>query len=194
MRQTKGFTLVELLVSAAIMLVILGALSGLFTTTVRANRTNTRSSEGQQNVEAAIQLLKSEIALAGYRGTDSTAGSRTFSSSTLVVTPETTTRDRIGVRFFEDRYVPSITPRMVTFGVNTDTKELTRKLDEGDNLAVVEGVTNIKVTSYLLKDNVTSLTMPPLEKRRDLHGITVQLTFADAATKNVAVALGNPQQ
>jgi Tfp pilus assembly protein PilW len=193
MKQTKGFTLLELLVSAAIMIVILGALGGLFTTTVRANRTTTRASEAQQNAEAAIQLLKSEIGLAGYRGTDSTANSRTFSSSTLVVTPETTTRDRIGVRFFEDRYVSGITQRMVTFGINTDTKELTRKLDAGDSLAVVEGVTNLKVTNYLLKGNVTSPTISDGNKV-NLRGITVRLTFADSTSRNVAIALNNTQQ
>lgn len=193
MRQTKGFTFLELLVSAAIMIVILGALGGFFASTVQANRTNTRSSEGQQNAEAAIQLLKSEIALAGYRGTDSTANSRTFSSSTLSVTPETSTRDRISVQFFEDRYVSGITQRTVTFGVNTDTRELTRKLDDGDNLAVVEGVTNLKVTNYLLKGNVTSPTISAANKV-NLRGITVQLTFADSTTRNVAIALNNTQQ
>lgn len=105
MRQPKGFYLLELLVAAAIMIIILAALGGLFAATVRANRSNTAASEGQQNAEAAIQLLKGEVGLAGYRGTDSAANSRTFSSSTLVVTPETSTRDRVTVQFFEDRYI-----------------------------------------------------------------------------------------
>lgn len=184
MKQRSGFTLLELLVAAVIMIVILAALGGLFATTVRANRTNTLTSEGQQNAEAAIQLLKTELGLAGYRGTDSAANSRTFSSSTLVVTPETSTLDRVTVRFFEDRYVacPSgqtycPTERMLTFGVNTSTKELTRQQDGGLNRAVVEGVTGLKVMDYLPG-----------------RGLTVRLTFADETTKNVAIALNNPQQ
>jgi Tfp pilus assembly protein PilW len=201
MRQTKGFTLLELLVSAAIMIVILGALGGLFATTVRANRTTTRSSEGQQNAEAAIQLLKSEISLAGYRGTDSQAAFRTFSAPILEVTAESSTRDRISVRFFEDRPDGAVTNtssplmRTLIFGINS-TSELTRKLDAEDNLAVVEGVTSLKVTSYSSLSStgsvVTSTAMPA--DRKTLRGITLELAVTGAPTKNVAIALSNPQQ
>lgn len=204
MRQRSGFTILELLVAAAIMIVILGALSGLFASTVRANRTNTRSSEGQQNAEAAVQLLKSEVALAGYRGTDTQASFRTFpapTTSTLDVTADSSTRDRISVRFFEDRpngavtNAGSPTVRTLTFGINSDS-ELTRQQDGGFNRAVVEGVTNLKVTSYRSLSStgsvVTSPTMPT--NKATLRGLTVRLTFADTTTKDVAIALPNPQQ
>lgn len=205
MRQAKGFTLLELLVAAAIMIVILAALGGLFVSTIRANQINTRASEGQQNAEAAIQLLKSEVALAGYRGTDSGAGTRPFvppDAPTLVVTTETSARDRITVRFFEDRYVTVSTScptipceRTLTFGVNS-TNELTRQLDGGNNFAVVEGITGLKVTNYSslsATGTVTNSTTMPAD-RKTLRGITVRLTFTDTTTKNVAIALSNPQQ
>jgi prepilin-type N-terminal cleavage/methylation domain-containing protein len=211
MRQRSGFTLIELLLASAIMTLILTALGGLFASSIRANQANTRLAENQQNMEAAIQLLKNEISLAGYRGTDIDAGTRKFSPAnapTLVVTAQSATRDRISVHFFQDRYVPpSPSPscpsgppceQTVTFGVNPDN-ELTRQQNGGFNRAVAEGVTSLKVTNYLLASGGTSSSMPA--NRADIRGITVRLTSATTVasittttTRDVTIALSNPQQ
>ena len=208
MKQRSGFTLIELLLAAAIMGIILSALGFLFSSTIRANQANTRVAESQQNAEAAIQLLKYEISLAGYRGTDinSKPINRPFTGSTLTVTPESTTRDRVSVQFYDDRPEGAVTntdnpaQRTITFGINGNS-ELTRQDSAASPSTaepVVEGVTGLKVINYVLASGGTSPTMPA---PADLRGITLRLTFSNTVanqtttmTKDITIALSNTQQ
>ena len=64
----RGFSLVELMVSMAIGLVILGALVALFVSTSGSNREMARANSLIENGRLAMQLLESDVAHAGYWG------------------------------------------------------------------------------------------------------------------------------
>jgi type IV pilus assembly protein PilW len=64
----RGFNLVELMVSMAIGLVILGALVALFVNTSGSNREMARANSLIENGRLAMQLLESDVAHAGYWG------------------------------------------------------------------------------------------------------------------------------
>ena len=63
--QTKGFTLVELLVAMALGLLVVGAMASLFKTSLNASMLVTQRAETQQNMRAAIDLMVKDISMAG---------------------------------------------------------------------------------------------------------------------------------
>jgi type IV pilus assembly protein PilW len=72
-KNSKGFTLVELMLTIAISIVIVGALSVAYTTQQRTYIAQEQVAEMQQNLRAAIYLLATEIRMAGFDPTN-TAG------------------------------------------------------------------------------------------------------------------------
>jgi len=64
-RWTKGFTLLEMMISMAIGLVVLGVGLQLYTSSVKATFTASQRSEMQQDFRAAANLLQKDISMAG---------------------------------------------------------------------------------------------------------------------------------
>lgn len=61
----RGFTLVEAMVSMAIGLIVLAAMTSLFKTAMNSTMLVTQRAETQQNMRAAIDLMTKDISLAG---------------------------------------------------------------------------------------------------------------------------------
>ncbi len=61
----KGFTLLELMVSMALGLIVMGAMVGLFKAGMNATMLVTQRAETQQNMRAALDLMAKDISLAG---------------------------------------------------------------------------------------------------------------------------------
>src|SRR5690606_22469212 len=85
MRRAKGFTIIELLIAGAILVVLLAALGRVYVGSMRAYRTNEAVSTERQNLQAVTELLQYEIGLAGYRCADSVSAAlnRVFSGPPL---------------------------------------------------------------------------------------------------------------
>jgi len=107
MRARDGLTLIELLIAAAIFVILLTGLAGLLASSLRAYRVNEQVSERVQDVEAAVRVLRSDVELAGYRGVDEDLiddETRSFGGQpTIVITTSDTGPDTLEVRYFEDR-------------------------------------------------------------------------------------------
>jgi prepilin-type N-terminal cleavage/methylation domain-containing protein len=197
MNRRSGFTLLELLIAAAIMAIILAALGALFVSSSQAYRTTVRVTERQQEAEAAIQLLVHEIGLAGYRGVGEHDANRTFSGDgrTLVITHGVgTAPDTVQVRYFEDRFLPG--ERLVTFGVNAERRTIFRQEGAGEAQDIVSNVTNLQVIQYIRRDGIR-VEVPPEEPRppipENLAAINLEITFADNSVWRFPVGLSNPQ-
>jgi len=61
----RGFTLLELMVSMALGLIVMGAMASLFKTGMNSTMLVTQRSETQQNMRAAIDLMVKDIGMAG---------------------------------------------------------------------------------------------------------------------------------
>lgn len=198
MRLALGFTLVEMLIASAILGVILAALTGLFSSSSNALRTNKTLSDQQQNAAISEQVLKYELGLAGYRGvSQNDLIGNTFTGHTLSVTRGTgSASDSIRVKYFEDRlYGEGSTDilRDVTFSIRTSGGKsyLTRKEGSGTASNLVEGVTQLKVLNYIKRNGdviPASSTIP-----NTLVGLQVKLEFTNAPAKTVFVSFQNPQ-
>jgi len=62
----NGFTLIELLIAMALALVVIGALSGAFVSQRKAFNTQEQVSEMIQGARAAMDMIGSEVKMAGY--------------------------------------------------------------------------------------------------------------------------------
>lgn len=190
--QQSGFTIVELLVAGTIMVLILSALGSLFTSTNKAYRTNDELSEQQQSMDAAGQLLEYEIGLAGYRGSDNTFSSNTFTGNTLEVVkggaPETS--DKITVQYYEDRFGKALTK--VTFEADKTDGIYNLYRTSGNKQPAVQNVKNLKVLKYIRKDGTEGSTATA----DTLAALKIELTFiydGEEIKKQVVIGLRNPQ-
>ncbi len=80
-RRISGFTLVELLVSMAIVGIVLGAIYSLFISQSRTSSVQEQVVTMQKNLRAAIYFMEGEVRMAGYDPTNSAAFGITDSSA-----------------------------------------------------------------------------------------------------------------
>ncbi len=201
MNRQSGFTILELLVAAAIMAILLTSLAGMLGSTTRAYQAEDRASSERQVRESAQQQLKYEIALAGYRGTlksdyDNTATS--VGAAPFVITPNTTGgSDQVTIKYFENRAYGSGTKeaKTVTFSVNTQTNTLVRT--QGSSVEpIAAGIRKLKVVRYLLKgatgsesDCVSACAATPSS---NTVGVILALTFMDNSVQRIPINFQNP--
>ena len=191
MNSQRGFTIVELLVAAAIFLVVLTSLGALFVSSSNAYRANERVSERQQEAEAAFQLLSYELGLAGYQGT---LASQPLSGIPLVITKaaSSSSSDSVEVRYYEDRFVTG--ERRVRFGVDQANDVLYRKEDTGDEQVIVSNIANLKVVQYIRRNGLKLDATPGTAVPEDLAGLNMEVTFTDGSLWRFPVGLSNAPQ
>lgn len=197
MQQRQGLTILELLVAAAVLIVMLALLGQLFIGSRTAYQVIEDRSEERQILQTAVELLKYEVGLAGYRCTDSDAGDRVFATDPLTVDKGAAgASDTVIVTYYEDRFVSGAScdgPRTVTFSISNDA-ELVREVSGGDSEpeVVARGVEHLEVTHWLNKagSQFVDPTRPP---NSTLSGIKIGLTFESGDAQTVTIGMKNPQ-
>lgn len=197
MNRRSGFTLLELLIASAIMIIILTALGALFVSSSQAYRSNARVTERQQEAEAAVQLLVHEIGLAGYRGVGQHDVNRVFGGDgrTLVITHGAGgAPDTVQIRYFEDRFLPG--ERLVTFGINTERRTIFRREGAGEPQDIVSSVVDLQVIQYIRRDGIrveVPLVGPIPQIPGNLAAINLEIIFADNSVWRFPIGLSNSQ-
>ncbi len=199
--QHSGFTLVELLISFVIVVVLLGLITEIFRSSRTTYATQTEIADRQQAQLISVGQLSYEVALAGYRGTDSSAMGRTFTSPTFDVTSGTNS-DSLTVRYYEDRWTQNnqVVLKQIKFSVVGGALIRTDLTDPTNPLELVNGVDSLHVISYLNRDGDSFPTEP--NNKDDVSGMVLQLTFnnntpndtTDDTTQDLSIGLDNKQQ
>lgn len=185
-RARSGFSVLELLLAAAMLGTLLALLAGLLQSTRRAHDTNEQLSFQQQSVEAASELLRYELGLAGYRGTDAAYAKRSFGGQAAFdVSPK---RDQLTVRFFEDKFQAKPKLVEVSFKIKSDGSALVRKVGNGSFQEVARGVSKLEVTEFMVNGAGASTQLPKLV---ELKGLTVRLGFAGGSYRDIPVQFHN---
>jgi type II secretory pathway component PulJ len=193
----RGFTLVELLVAAAVFIVLLGSLTALFVSSSRAYSVTNERSVVIQDEEAVLTLLRYEFALAGYRGLDANPSSAVGSTLAIV---DMSGSDVITIRYLEDRHVPGAPEeRAVTFSVDPANRTLRRTEPGTQDQAMVANVARLKAVAYIRRDRATVPVVDQAacggycEPPQALAGLLLRVEFVDGAAWEFPVGLYNPQ-
>lgn len=206
-RSRAGFSLVELLVVSAIFLLVLGAVGGMLVSSTRAYTVTTARSEAIQDSESVLQLLRYEIALAGYRGLDAAATSRSFTlgGDETIIVRRTASGDEVTVRYFEDRYLTGTDTgeRSVTFSVDAASQALVRQETRPGGGAsstelLVGNILSMEVVEIVdrLRDrfpigDILDLSVEPPDV---MAGLNIHVHLADGLEWQFLVGVSNPQR
>ncbi len=152
-RRSGGFTVVELLIASAILLVLLATLGSVYVSTRRAYEVNRTVTSSSARIQAAIEAIQYDIGLAGYCGDPSECA---VGASPLAV--DTETQDGVQVvksltsQYEESRYQASPSVQSVEFEV--DDGQLFRAVG-GQRVPVAEGVDRLVLLGYRRSDDVS---------------------------------------
>src|SRR5690606_32894270 len=196
-----GFTLIEMLIAGFVFALIMGALTAYFVNSTRGNRAMETVSNRQQELEAAVNVMTYDVALAGYKGTTPDEVAREFANPSLVVTKASgpNNSDRLQIRYFEDSHrlfgadETCGSPCLVTYEVAEDagTVNLYRQEGSDPEKGIVQEVEHFKVIQYILRDgsqlDVTSATPVP----SNLAALNIEIAFATGGLWRFPVGLNN---
>lgn len=84
-KREQGFTLVELLISMAVVLVVMASISGAFISQRKAYNTQEQITEMIQNARAAMDIIGREVKMAGYDPTGAGIVGVPYSASQLQI-------------------------------------------------------------------------------------------------------------
>ena len=202
-----GFTLVELLIAAALTIAVLLTLGGTLSAAGRTFAASSDRSQALQDVEAAVEVVRREIAMAGYRGVTGDA-SRPFTLGTgdaTVRVERGADADRLVVRYVDDRFLAADATgeRRVAFALDADTGTLVREVEEArtggpatsSSGLLVGTVDGLRVEGILTRDR----TLVDLDDALaagvpgDVAGLRVRLDLVDGGAWTFLAGTHNPQ-
>jgi Tfp pilus assembly protein PilW len=189
-----GLTLVEMLVAAAILMTILGALGGLLVSTNRAYEANRSVTTGAGQLRSAVQAIAYDVGLAGFCGVTSACELGT----PLVVETVDEGGDRtvtsLTTSYTENRYGAGDTVVTVAYGVVNGS--LMRSENGAAAVAIAGDIEALKLIGYRSRadlDPVVRFTRPAADV---LVGIDLRLDYLQGqtlASQQFTVLLQNPQ-
>lgn len=202
-----GFTLLELLIAGAVLTLLLTALTVLFVSTRNSYQTTSDVSERSQLQEAAIQMVRYDLTLAGYRPIGEYTDAATFAgydfathfagdTDTVEITNGATS-DSILVRYYEDigrqfDAAAAVVPKQIIFSVDPGTNELRR--DAGTSVTLASGVTSLQVVR-LVDDNGNDVAADgSVAAPGDAAGIEITISFVGGDSRNFMVGFENRPQ
>lgn len=168
MKNSGGFTLVELIVSMALSLAVLAAIAGTFTVQTRQNSAEEQMAQMQQSVRGALDVMIREIQMAGYKPAGgSFNGVQTSTATTLRIKLDL---DSSGVE--TDGATDDI-----SYSYDSATGLLTRTLNNGGSSATLAD--NITAFSFSYLDASGAATNTNTVVRRVTISITARTARPD---------------
>jgi len=162
LRNTGGFTLVELLITMAISGLVMGSIYTVYNSHQRTYTTQLQVVEMQQNLRAATYYLSREIRMAGYDPVDTTLfGITTANSASIVFTTDT---NQDGVLDTNE----TITFDLYDAYGDGDT-DLGKKVGAGSHMPVAE---NVDALNFIYFDAAGST---PVANPEDIRSVQITL-------------------
>lgn len=188
----------ELLIGAAILMLLLGILGALLLSTRRAYEANRATTASSGQIRSAIEFMEYDISLAGYGvpdgGSLNAAPCQTGACNAEDI--EGAMLASLTVNYVEDRFTDEADrPVTVTYAISED--QLVRCLnpvttctaDSGSGIA--DGIVALEVEAWRTGSGGTSATLPS-----DVSGVDLRLHYRQAdglRSESFSVALLNPQ-
>ncbi len=183
--QTSGFTIIEMLISMALLLIVFSLIGAMLRSSSKSYQATAAISEEVEITDAAARLIRYDVNLTGFTGVDGV--NRDLQGDPLLVTANSNPAygEIVDVRYFENRYTASNQPelRHITYYVGES--------QEGQGLLRDD---NTGTGPSLLMVGVDALTteMQPrgINLKLDRNGteqlVRVAFNIPDVLTKNNA--------
>ena len=159
-RMSHGFTLIEALITMAIVGIVMGGIYGVFISSNRSYHTQDSVAEAQQGVRVGIEFMVQDIRMAGLDPTGNATD--TVDGNGAGIKQATATRMRFTADMDMDGIIEEDYSERITYEYDAANNELRQCLDEGtasqDWETLIEDV-NPLTFSYLDADD-NNITVP----------------------------------
>lgn len=192
-RQPGGFTLVEILVGLAILVILGLALSQYFTSSIRSYQQTTAMLERVQLESIARNVVVQELSFAGYG--QGFIGEFTGPTIEIGLSGREDRSDTFKVHYLEEQWSASPVQRHVTIDVTRDSKgnwNLYRREEGATRQPAVQEVTNLKLIGFITPDG--SLLGPEDPWPEQISAFIVNISFSWDTSRTAYIAFGAPQR
>ncbi|HET8986566.1 MAG TPA: prepilin-type N-terminal cleavage/methylation domain-containing protein [Trueperaceae bacterium] len=190
----RGLTLVEMLIAAAILMTILGALGGLLIGTNRAYEVNRSVTTGAGQLRNAVQAIQYDVGLAGFCGVASACD---LGTPLAVVTADKggdRTVTTLTTRYTENRY--GAQDAVVTIVYSIEDGSLMRSENGAAAVAIAEDIQALKLIGYRSRADLDPVVRFNRPAAAELVGVDLRLEYLQGQTltsQQFTVLLQNPQ-
>lgn len=190
MRRSSGFTVVELLIAAAVLMVLLGSLAGIFVSTRQAYETNREVSAASSQVRSAIAAMQYDIGLAGYCPDPDICG--LGGDSLEIVLGDGRDIVSITSRYEETRFTGG-SNLVQTIAYSVEDDHLVRTVGSNSS-TVADGITRLELLGYRSRQDSAHTLRTNRPASEDLSGVDLELTYerdGRTLTETFTIGLAN---
>ena len=147
--KTEGFTLIELMVSMAIGMVVLAAVTTTFMLQTKVYNAQQHINEMEQNARGVLDVITRELKMAGYKPNGGSFSGVTYSTTQLMIQTDLDASGGISTS--------TTANEQITYAYDSTNKQITRAVGSGSALVLADNITAFTF-SYLDSTGASTTT------------------------------------
>ncbi len=167
-KRTRGFTLTELMVTMAIGMTLLAAVTTSFMSQTRIYNAQEQINEMQQNARGALDVITRELKMAGYNPNGGSFDGITYSTSQLMIQADLDGSGAISTS--------STAHERITYAYDDINKQITRAVGTGSAEVLAD---NVSAFTFSYLDSTGAATTVSANVRQVAISITAQTARPD---------------
>jgi type IV pilus assembly protein PilW len=149
LKKTEGFTLIELMVSMAIGMVMLAAVTTTFMLQTKTYNAQQQINEMEQNARGVLDVITRELKMAGYKPNGGSFSGVTYSTTQLMIQTDLDASGGISTS--------TTANEQITYAYDSTNKQITRAVGAGSALVLADNITAFTF-SYLDSTGASTTT------------------------------------
>jgi type IV pilus assembly protein PilW len=149
LKKTEGFTLIELMVSMAIGMVMLAAVTTTFMLQTKTYNAQQQINEMEQNARGVLDVITRELKMAGYKPNGGSFSGVTYSTTQLMIQTDLDASGGISTS--------TTANEQITYAYDSTNKQITRAVGTGSALVLADNITAFTF-SYLDSTGASTTT------------------------------------
>jgi type IV pilus assembly protein PilW len=149
LKKTEGFTLTELMVSMAIGMVMLAAVTTTFMLQTKTYNAQQQINEMEQNARGVLDVITRELKMAGYKPNGGSFSGVTYSTTQLMIQTDLDASGGISTS--------TTANEEITYAYDSTNKQITRAVGTGSALVLADNITAFTF-SYLDSTGASTTT------------------------------------
>jgi type IV pilus assembly protein PilW len=149
LKKTEGFTLTELMVSMAIGMVMLAAVTTTFMLQTKTYNAQQQINEMEQNARGVLDVITRELKMAGYKPNGGSFSGVTYSTTQLMIQTDLDASGGISTS--------TTANEQITYAYDSTNKQITRAVGTGSALVLADNITAFTF-SYLDSTGASTTT------------------------------------